>query len=117
MTFAGVHFTQAARRMVDSRTMAPPVAVIDALNSLLEAELGSVFRFYVDRWGKYGETYGAVGGVIILLFLFYLDALILLIGAEINSEVDCALRSASCEREKPPPPAETVDTEPVTETP
>ena len=43
--FAGVHFTQAARRMVDSRTMAPPVAVIDALNSLLEAELGSVFRF------------------------------------------------------------------------
>jgi len=31
--------------MVDSRTMAPPVAVIDALNSLLEAELGSVFRF------------------------------------------------------------------------
>jgi hypothetical protein len=25
--------------------MAPPVAVIDALNSLLEAELGSVFRF------------------------------------------------------------------------
>ena len=31
--------------MVDSRTMAPPVAVIDALNSLLEAEQGSVFRF------------------------------------------------------------------------
>jgi len=34
-----------AGRMVDSQTMAPPVAVIDALNSLLEAELGSVFRF------------------------------------------------------------------------
>ena len=36
---------RAAGRMVDSQTMAPPVAVIDALNSLLEAELGSVFRF------------------------------------------------------------------------
>jgi membrane protein len=79
--------------------------------------LGAAFRFYVDRFGKYGETYGAVGGVIILLFLFYLDALILLIGAEINSEVDCALRSASCEREKPPPPAETVATEPAVQTP
>ena len=40
-----------------------------------------------------------------------------IVGAEINSEVDCALRSASCEREKPPEPAETIDTEPATETP
>jgi hypothetical protein len=32
--------------MVDSPTMSsPPVAVVDALNSLLEAEQGSVFRF------------------------------------------------------------------------
>src|SRR5436305_6117283 len=31
--------------MVDSVHMAPPVAVVDALNSLLEAELNSVFRF------------------------------------------------------------------------
>lgn len=38
--------TQPARRMVDSPTMSsPPVAVIDALNGLLEAEQGSVFRF------------------------------------------------------------------------
>ena len=32
--------------MLDSRTMpSPPVAVVDALNSLLEAEQSSVFRF------------------------------------------------------------------------
>ena len=30
----------------------------------------------------------AVGGVVMMMFLFYLDALELLIGAEINSEVD-----------------------------
>src|SRR5688500_904651 len=36
----------AGRGMVDSRVMSsPPVAVVDALNSLLEAEQGSVFRF------------------------------------------------------------------------
>lgn len=34
------------RGMVDSHVMSsPPVAVVDALNSLLEAEQGSVFRF------------------------------------------------------------------------
>jgi membrane protein len=48
------------------------------------------FRYYVNHFGqsKYQETYGSVGGVAILLLLFYLDALILLIGAQINSEID-----------------------------
>ncbi|HEV2296151.1 MAG TPA: YihY/virulence factor BrkB family protein [Tepidisphaeraceae bacterium] len=54
--------------------------------------LGVAFRIYVDRFGRYGEMYGAVGGVIILLFFFYLDALVLLVGAEINSEIDCIAR-------------------------
>ena len=50
--------------------------------------LGIAFRIYIDRYGKYNETYGAIGGVAILLLFFYLDSLVLLIGAEINSEVD-----------------------------
>jgi len=52
--------------------------------------LGLGFRLYIDRIGGrgYDRTYGAVGGVAILLLLFYLDALVLLIGAEINSEID-----------------------------
>jgi membrane protein len=50
--------------------------------------LAVAFRFYVDRYGKYNETYGTVGGVAILLMLFYFDAVVLLIGAEINSEID-----------------------------
>jgi membrane protein len=79
--------------------------------------LGFTFRFYVDRFGKYGQTYGAVGGVIILLFFFYLDALVLLIGAEINSEIDAAKRAMHHEKMKPPPPEEVVDTQPAVETP
>jgi len=50
--------------------------------------LGTVFRLYVNTFGKYEQTYGPVGGVVILLLLFYLDAVVLLIGAEINSEID-----------------------------
>jgi membrane protein len=50
--------------------------------------LGFLFRLYVVKWGKYNQTYGAVGGVAVLLLFFYIDALVLLVGAEIDSEVD-----------------------------
>jgi membrane protein len=50
--------------------------------------LGLGFRYYVERFGHFNKTYGAVGGVAILLLLFYLDSAVLMIGAEINSEID-----------------------------
>jgi membrane protein len=50
--------------------------------------LGECFNFYVNRFGRYQKTYGAVGGVTIILLFFYLDALVLLIGAEINALVN-----------------------------
>jgi membrane protein len=54
--------------------------------------LGTAFRMYINHAApKYNLTYGAVGGVVILLLLFYIDALVLLIGAEINSEIDFAV--------------------------
>jgi len=65
-----------------------PGAVFTVLVWIL---LGAAFRFYVDKFGRYQQTYGALGGVTIILFFFYIDALVLLIGAEINSEVDRAL--------------------------
>jgi membrane protein len=52
--------------------------------------LGSILRFYMNKMGQrgYDRTYGALGGVAMLLLLFYVDALVMLIGAEINSEID-----------------------------
>src|SRR5690606_3810909 len=49
------------------------------------------FRVYIDRFGKYEKTYGTVGGVAILLLFFYIDALVLLVGAEIDAEVETVL--------------------------
>ena len=43
------------------------------------------FGFYVANFGSYNATYGALGGVIILLFFFYITSFILLMGAELNA--------------------------------
>jgi membrane protein len=48
------------------------------------------FRFYLTNFGDYNETYGAIGGVMVLLLWFYVSGIALLVGAELNSEIEHA---------------------------
>ena len=55
------------------------------------AIMGLGFAYYVGHFGNFNKTYGALGGAIILLLFFYLTAVVLLIGAELNSVIQQAL--------------------------
>ena len=48
------------------------------------------FRIYLHYFNTYSATYGSLGAVIILLMWFYITGLMLLLGAEINSEIEAA---------------------------
>jgi membrane protein len=51
--------------------------------------LGSFgFSWYVDSFGKYNQTYGALAAVIILLLWLYLSAFAVLLGAEFDAEIE-----------------------------
>jgi membrane protein len=64
-----------------------PGAVV---GTLLWVAVSLGFKFYVANFGTYDETYGAVGAVIVLLLWFYLSGLAILVGAEMNAEIEHA---------------------------
>lgn len=59
-----------------------------AVATILWVAGSAVFSIYAANFGSYNETYGALGGVIVLLTWLWLSAYIVLLGAELNSEIE-----------------------------
>lgn len=55
------------------------------------------FRIYLHFFNSYSKTYGSLGAVIILLYWLFITGLAILIGGEINSEIE----NAAAERGHP----------------
>jgi len=56
--------------------------------TVIWALVSVAFSLYVDNFGSYDKTYGAIAGVIVLMLWLYLTCYLVLLGAEINSEAE-----------------------------
>ncbi|QHQ36619.1 YihY/virulence factor BrkB family protein [Algicella marina] len=50
--------------------------------------VSTLFSIYLRNFGNYNEVYGSLGAVVALLMWFYLSAFVVLLGAELNAEIE-----------------------------
>ena len=75
-------------RLIPNRRLQPRDLRAGALLSALGFELVKLgFTIYVANFGSYQRVYGALGGVVAFLFFVYLESTIVIISAEIASEL------------------------------
>ncbi|MDA9576251.1 YihY/virulence factor BrkB family protein [Flavobacteriaceae bacterium] len=61
---------------------------VGALFTTLLVLLNSyVFGFYIENFSNYNQLYGSIGALLILLFYLWLNAIILLLGFELNASL------------------------------
>ncbi len=68
-------------------------------------------RIYLHYFDNYSVTYGSLGAVIILLTWFYITGLMILTGAEINSEIASSVAEKKLKEAGKIPPEATTDAE------
>lgn len=74
-----------------------PGSLVAVVGWLL-ASLG--FSFYVNNFASYNATYGSIGAVIVLLTWMYVSGFFVLLGGEINAEIEHAASSGKDPGEK-----------------
>ena len=59
-----------------------------ALAVVLWLLASAAFAFYVANFGNYNKTYGTLGGVVIFLIWLWITNVVILLGAELNAELE-----------------------------
>lgn len=62
----------------------------------------ALFSLYVGQFGSYNETYGSIAGVVVLLLWFWISAFVILLGGELNAELERQTRRDSTSGEPRP---------------
>ncbi|WP_242482547.1 YihY/virulence factor BrkB family protein [Thiocystis violacea] len=70
---------------------------------VLSLAASGLISFYASQFGPYKATYGSIGAVIVLLMWLYISALITIIGAALNAEVERETSSDTTRSEERPP--------------
>ncbi|MGM0933272.1 MAG: YihY/virulence factor BrkB family protein [Bacteroidota bacterium] len=83
--FLGIVYKYAPVRPNPSFQMVFPGSLVATL-IWLAASWG--FSYYVSNFGSYGEVYGSISAVVILMLWLLLTSWMVLLGAELNSEIE-----------------------------
>ncbi len=85
MAGLAVLYRYAPSRRERSWTWTSPGAIFATVSWIV---LSLLFSLYTANFGKYNETYGALAGIVVLMLWLYLTAVVVILGAELNREVE-----------------------------
>jgi membrane protein len=88
VTFAFIYYFAPNRRKREWHWISP--GSVTAVVLWLLISFG--FRLYLQFFNSYSVTYGSLGALIILMLWFYFTGVAILIGGEVNAEIECAAK-------------------------
>ncbi len=59
-----------------------------AISAILWAAASLLFSWYASKFGNFNKTYGSLGAVIVLMMWLYISSYVILLGGEINAEME-----------------------------
>ncbi len=71
---------------------ASPGAIVATIGFIVTSLL---FSLYTANFGRYNETYGTLGAIVVVMLWLYLTALMVILGAELNAELERQTRRDS----------------------
>jgi membrane protein len=78
------------------------ISVGSVFAGLIWLAMSSLFSWYLGNFANYNATYGALGAVVGLMMWMWLSTIVVLVGAELNSEIEHqTARDSTIGREKP----------------
>lgn len=89
--FISFNYYLGPKRKVGFRFLSPG----SILATVLVIATSLLFAYYVNNFGNYNKLYGSIGTLIVIMLWVYINALILLLGFDLNASIQSAKRKHS----------------------